>query len=67
MFWVYGVGQFVIVETDNFEVTPGDQNSYCPNLKCLSEVFKNVRDNSHADYEETSRHFNLRKRGFPFK
>lgn len=37
------------------EIIPGDRNAYAENLKCLKDIFVDVRNRIHKAYERNSR------------
>lgn len=48
------------------EIIPGDRNAYAENLKCLKDIFVDVRNKIHKAYERNSKAYNLRKRNISF-
>ncbi|XP_030757810.1 uncharacterized protein LOC115883593 [Sitophilus oryzae] len=53
--------------SEDFEIMPGDRNSYASELKNLYSVFSEVRKKLHAAYERNSKSYNLRRRDLSFQ
>lgn len=56
-----------VVSTDDIEISPGDRQAYAAELKCLSDVFQEVRRKLHISYKRNTKVYNLRKRDVSFE